>query len=151
MAELNLAKFGKIETLIWLFQKSWPGNTVTPLMYGSNWVPWHEQVCSLSHSIVPLGTEPEPVARKSVVVGWAWEADVTGETIEGWCVMAPWSARHYKMADNGERDRGGRSMSGGAWKHGGFVYTLVYSVSRKKMVQNSPKTRTNSPLNTTLK
>ena len=44
MAELNLAKFGKIETLIWLFQKSWPGNTVTPLMYGSNWVPWHEQV-----------------------------------------------------------------------------------------------------------
>ena len=39
---------------------------------------------SLTHSIVPLGTEPEPVARKSVVVvGWAWEADVTGETIEG--------------------------------------------------------------------
>ena len=44
MAELNLAKFGKIETFIWLFRKFGPGNTVTPLMYGSNRVPWHEQV-----------------------------------------------------------------------------------------------------------
>ena len=45
------AQFGKIWCNLAKFRPSFgyfenfdPGNTVTPLMYGSNWVPWHEQV-----------------------------------------------------------------------------------------------------------